>query len=74
MNFEIKRNGLILILGFGALCTFLIWHGDVTWKEAAAFLSGTALFPGLFGRKANGVKTVAVVESEEDTKVEKKKE
>ncbi len=35
----------------------LIWHGDVTWKEGAAFIMGALALPGLFGKKGDDDKT-----------------
>lgn len=48
---QIKRDPVLL--GFAAVlviaAAFLVHHGDVSWKEAAAFVGGALALPGLFG-------------------------
>lgn len=43
------------LLGFAAVLVIavaaLVVHGDVTWKEAGAFLAGALALPGLFGSR-----------------------
>lgn len=50
---QVKNDPPLLIFSAVLLiATFaLIAHGDVTWKEGAAFILGALALPGLFGRK-----------------------
>lgn len=48
---QIKKDPYLLAFAaFLVLVTGgLVWHGDVSWKEAAAFIAGALALPGLFG-------------------------
>lgn len=53
MPFQFKKDPFLLcfaaVLAGGVFA--LVWHGDVKWETAAAFMSGALAMPGLFGRK-----------------------
>lgn len=55
MPIELKRDPYLW--GFSAfLVCFagaLVWHGDATFKEGAAFITGALAMPALFGRKTD---------------------
>lgn len=50
-NLTFKRDPVLL--GFAGLVVLvvaaLVAHGDVSWKEAGAFLAASFALPGLFG-------------------------
>jgi len=52
MPIEFKKDPYLLAFAVVAiLCaTFLVWHGDVTWKEAIAVIGAGLFAPGLFGK------------------------
>jgi hypothetical protein len=56
MPIQIKRDPfLFAFAGFLVLVVGgLIWHGDVTFKEGAAFIVGALAMPALFGKKDDG--------------------
>lgn len=50
---ELKKDPYLLAFaGLLIVCaTVLVWHGDVSLREAGGFLTGALAMPGLFGKK-----------------------
>lgn len=48
---EIKKDPKLLAFAafLVAVCASLVVHGDITWKEAAAFIGAALGLPGLLG-------------------------
>lgn len=51
-RFQFKRDPVLVAFAVVLVlaCTGLVMHGDITWKEASAFLAGALALPGLFGK------------------------